>query len=248
MRRYGGRVYPRVYGETPVGAHAAIRRPGLSPRVRGNQVEPQRAVQIGGSIPACTGKPMLTHSSLLRGWVYPRVYGETNHQMGGGRAIWGLSPRVRGNHRAGIGAHDAERSIPACTGKPDPLMPARSPSQVYPRVYGETVCPTGCPKPSKGLSPRVRGNPPRGANPIPLVGSIPACTGKPTHDVRGTTPARVYPRVYGETLDGLRSGEANRGLSPRVRGNRPGRVRVRDGEGSIPACTGKPLPGNRPRF
>ena len=72
------------------------------------------------------------------------------------------------------------------------------------------------------------------------VRSIPACTGKP--DVLGgpLQQPRVYPRVYGETLRRLRHVAVDQGLSPRVRGNREVHQPIVVGDGSIPACTGKP--------
>ena len=50
--------------------------------------------------------------------VYPRVCGGT-HKSGIPRlAIFGLSPRVRGNPAARQPEYLAERSIPACAGEP----------------------------------------------------------------------------------------------------------------------------------
>ncbi len=54
--------------------------------------------------------------------VYPRVYGET---IKFDLPVWateGLSPRVRGNHRPRCDDKHPGRSIPACTGKPDPFF------------------------------------------------------------------------------------------------------------------------------
>ena len=57
------------------------------------------------SIPARTGEPrvQMSPSSAEQGGVYPRAYGGTVY---GYAEHWGLSPRVRGNHRhaANIGA------------------------------------------------------------------------------------------------------------------------------------------------
>ena len=100
--------------------------------------------------------------------------------------------------------------IPACAGEPAPNH------RVYPRVCGGTP-----PSATMGLSPRVRGNPLKMLLPrlSPRVrgnhGSIPACAGEP--------PPISIPRCAAP----------NRGLSPRVRGNR---CEV----GSIPACAGEP--------
>ena len=72
--------------------------------------------------------------------------------------VVGLSPRVRGNRAVATSPLDAERSIPACTGKPKVLLPRSNQKGVYPRVYGETVVDRPAYKESTGLSPRVRGN------------------------------------------------------------------------------------------
>ena len=93
---------------------------------------------------------------------------------------------------------------------------------VYPRVYGETCgkfIAYGC---NGGLSPRVRGNRKSGASRGDVVGSIPACTGKPITPANGPSCSTVYPRVYGETREKGIVGRASIGLSPRVRGNPAG--------------------------
>ncbi len=91
-----------------------------------------------------------------------------------------------------------------------------------------------------GLSPRVRGNQPRWRRAGGGCRSIPACTGKPGCLPSPSRCLRVYPRVYGETHVIISPWNHNHGLSPRVRGNRRMRVRLRSDNGSIPACTGKP--------
>ncbi len=156
-------VYPRVYGETALQPKAGPETLGLSPRVRGNQTEKPSYRISRRSIPACTGKPGSPECNLTWRQVYPRVYGETSHCRETKTASEGLSPRVRGNHemqgnQAGVG-----RSIPACTGKPGCGMGEYLAPWVYPRVYGETAQIHGPFSVQYGLSPRVRGNPNRGA-------------------------------------------------------------------------------------
>ena len=70
---------------------------GLSPRVRGNQVD--RAARQNGerSIPACAGEPSLSFLSVVLAEVYPRVCGGTRRRRMVRRRRRGLSPRVRGN-------------------------------------------------------------------------------------------------------------------------------------------------------
>ena len=51
--------------------------------------------------------------------------------------------------------------------------------------------------------------------------------------------------MYGGTRPGLRPRQRQQGLSPRVRGNRGRGRHGRNANGSIPACTGEPLPTAR---
>ena len=91
-----------------------------------------------------------------------------------------------------------------------------------------------------GLSPRVRGNL-RPALPGQFPErSIPACAGEPSVAQADRHPVWVYPRVCGGTIASFSNRLTHSGLSPRVRGNRPGpRQRTRR-RGSIPACAGEP--------
>ena len=50
-------VYPRVCGGTQKQRLHVAYKHGLSPRVRGNQVEQLLALERVGSIPACAGEP-----------------------------------------------------------------------------------------------------------------------------------------------------------------------------------------------
>ena len=51
------RVYPRVCGGTVRFWQPGYAYKGLSPRVRGNQLEAKQAMADWGSIPACAGEP-----------------------------------------------------------------------------------------------------------------------------------------------------------------------------------------------
>ena len=97
-----------------------------------------------------------------------------------------------------------------------------------------------------GLSPRVRGILVQHYQEGVKRGSIPACTGNPSFSTSRSANARVYPRVYGESVSLDRQICSIRGLSPRVRG-----IQVNDSYQdallrSIPACTGNPF--RRPRM
>ena len=111
---------------------------------------------------------------------------------------------------------------------------------VYPRVCGGT---TGTPISGAyedGLSPRVRGNLMDAGRDRLGPGSIPACAGEPLVHSTSVLAWAVYPRVCGGTSWTLGGIASSLGLSPRVRGNRLRRSRVRVGRRSIPACAGEP--------
>jgi hypothetical protein len=175
-------------------------RRGLSPRVRGNPGWDLDAAIDARSIPACAGEPPLSICRCPRPGVYPRVCGGTPDRMPAFRNLYGLSPRVRGNHGQARLDLEARRSIPACAGEPR-LGPGRGDRrEVYPRVCGGTAAEHLPLPPAGGLSPRVRGNPRKASRGQARPGSIPACAGEPPR--RGGHPAArgVYPRVCGGTV------------------------------------------------
>ena len=111
---------------------------------------------------------------------------------------------------------------------------------VYPRVCGGTRTAASSAASTKGLSPRVRGNPQCATTWQRRLRSIPACAGEPRCRLWRAQDVRVYPRVCGGTDAESALAAAERGLSPRVRGNRPGSRNGSQEEGSIPACAGEP--------
>ena len=239
---YCHRVYPRVCGGT-AGAPALLKRgPGLSPRVRGNLGIDVVDRAAAGSIPACAGEPELRSHKSAAPAVYPRVCGGTRYIRRDPAAALGLSPRVRGN-LVDLGENGRRRgSIPACAGEPDPLHRYRRGNQVYPRVCGGTQISCGTKPHSKGLSPRVRGNPWRRLTRSSCPGSIPACAGEPNSPPNPASLNAVYPRVCGGTQGILGRVLAADGLSPRVRGNPAPAFRASYSKRSIPACAGEPRP------
>ena len=54
---------------------------------------------------------------------------------------------------------------------------------------------------SRGLSPRVRGNPQPLAEVFHTLGSIPACAGEPSRSATWACIQTVYPRVCGGTAN-----------------------------------------------
>ena len=70
-------VYPRVCGGTGDVMCNLHKRPGLSPRVRGNPTGMNLHATFDGSIPACAGEPRFELKQWKRLRVYPRVCGGT---------------------------------------------------------------------------------------------------------------------------------------------------------------------------
>ena len=110
--------------------------------------------------------------------VYPRVRGGTAGPTKTLVAVWGLSPRARGNHTEIVIPFIIMGSIPACAGEPRTAETHAAARKVYPRVRGGTagthrgydrapVYPrvrggtaqvAAAPGAGEGLSPRARGN------------------------------------------------------------------------------------------
>ena len=136
--RYAGvvEVYPRVCGGNPRYRNLFGCGDGLSPRVRGKL----RAIRAGGldtrSIPACAGETLRKGAEGNFYEVYPRVCGGNGYGAQRPAPSAGLSPRVRGKHRAARVDELLKRSIPACAGETRPRAAGRSGASVYPRVCG----------------------------------------------------------------------------------------------------------------
>ena len=213
---------------------------GLSPRVRGNRWQQLYRGTQGRSIPACAGEPGRGDDRPAQHEVYPRVCGGTNATEGLVGTPAGLSPRVRGNRSSAPAGVMLMRSIPACAGEPGALPEGLPLHQVYPRVCGGTRQPQSQHRTTRGLSPRVRGNPAH--RPLRATGrrSIPACAGEPVKIAVAPRPGEVYPRVCGGTPDGPEHYDGTSGLSPRVRGNLRATEEMLPCRGSIPACAGEP--------
>ena len=233
-------VYPRVCGGTQAAAVDDGVLDGLSPRVRGNRRRASLPEPRHGSIPACAGEPFSARSLSATERVYPRVCGGTLLVSAADLGKHGLSPRVRGNRKAGLAVRPREGSIPACAGEPPPGSLARRVRRVYPRVCGGTMSKESAVIVGNGLSPRVRGNLLQERHRVVRQRSIPACAGEPSGgDVRRLADA-VYPRVCGGTAAPMPLPLRVRGLSPRVRGNQKNHPRLARVVWSIPACAGEP--------
>ena len=202
---------------------------------------------ITRSIPACAGEPARGGKGQAGNEVYPRVCGGTFSLHHARQCSLGLSPRVRGNPDRSRLARPKARSIPACAGEPVRKMYEKSWSGVYPRVCGGTSLSNSRATRTRGLSPRVRGNPIVDSSVFDSYRSIPACAGEPLSFADQALCDPVYPRVCGGTPF-FRQGVATAtGLSPRVRGNQQHGPRALLRRRSIPACAGEPADdsGNR---
>ena len=217
-------------GGTPQGNESLICPMGLSPRGRGNLAALYGADGAKRSIPAWAGEPYVTATHTEVDVVYPRVGGGTIRYASGRRAIFGLSPRGRGNPYFATVYSRMGGSIPAWAGEPPRQSFRPCGREVYPRVGGGTAPTPTITSFLPGLSPRGRGNRTH-SSVIPTYGrSIPAWAGEP--DGRGSPGRgrRVYPRVGGGTPWAF----YHLHLSYRLR------LYIAKGSGHILLATGKP--------
>ena len=147
---------------------------------------------------------------------------------------------MRGNLVENGYAKGSLGSIPARAGEPCIRCPRRHWTRVYPRACGGTGKRNGHGLNQKGLSPRVRGNPTDVSAAQGFLGSIPARAGEPLPYRAPASVSRVYPRACGGTSPKVSLPASSTGLSPRVRGNRLGKLRKPGQQGSIPARAGEP--------
>ena len=152
----------------------------------------------------------------------------------------GLSPRMRGNRPARSEPAIREGSIPAYAGEPAPAGVGIYLQGVYPRVCGGTLAGPHRQAAAGGLSPRMRGNQPRRQYGSYKVGSIPAYAGEPVLPGDYEGKVKVYPRVCGGTGRPAQNPLSERGLSPRMRGNRILTAAMPPYIRSIPAYAGEP--------
>ena len=193
------RVYPRACGGTRGRVGGYRSDVGLSPRMRGNHPEVNQDALLLGSIPAHAGEPRRGRARCRRVRVYPRACGGTRGGLPGPLATEGLSPRMRGNRRGGLGLQPGRGSIPAHAGEPGRRPRACPAGRVYPRACGGTDQWDLAGGSAGGLSPRMRGNPLRRQAVRPQDGSIPAHAGKPVGARVAGRRRWVYPRACGET-------------------------------------------------
>ena len=172
-------VYPRACGGTGLWPVGGLVPNGLSPRLRGNLVQPESHRCGVRSIPAPAGEPRFCRREWLPMTVYPRACGGTVSYCRINPTTSGLSPRLRGNLSPGLSNSLSHRSIPAPAGEPARLLPVEVSPRVYPRACGGTFHDSRRQVGDKGLSPRLRGNQPVVLRFSAPPGSIPAPAGEP---------------------------------------------------------------------
>ena len=157
-RLRSGGAYPRVCGATWEGSKSAPVWWGLSPRMRGNLLEPLLRRLQNGPIPAYAGQPLRVEVGAALDRAYPRVCGATQNHCCWVCGTWGLSPRMRGNQRPHRDHRPGPGPIPAYAGQPFAAAASQWPSRAYPRVCGATTDFSSTSNFWRGLSPRMRGN------------------------------------------------------------------------------------------
>ncbi len=208
-------------GEHCRGATRPTRPTGPSPRARGALGVAELVDVQPGTIPACAGSTVWSHSDNTAAGDHPRVRGE--HGTRGAQHV------------------TAAWTIPACAGSTRrPPRSARGQGD-HPRVRGEHGILAGALLLAVGPSPRARGA--RGGGPCAgaRVGTIPACAGStPAPSTTGSS-SRDHPRVRGEHESGGGAGGAQAGPSPRARGAPLTSALRPVDRGTIPACAGSTL-------
>ena len=217
---------PACAGE-PLTLSSLASREGVYPRVCGEPCWRAGVLFIRRVYPRVCGEPLIGSPAVSLLGVYPRVCGLSFSACAASTSALGLSPRVRGNHRACGAWRCRSGSIPACAGEPgvdlQTIGVATSPAGVYPRVCGGTFSACAASTSALGLSP--------------------ACAGEPSSVWSMAVSERVYPRVCGGTWCRVfPESVAPRRVYPRVCGGTAGERywnRIRQ-NGSIPACAGEP--------
>ena len=151
----------------------------------------------------------------------------------------GSSPRVRGKRCPAALAIVRGGLIPACAGKTNQRAASARVARAHPRVCGENENRDRRRLTLYGSSPRVRGKQAHVTMRFSNEGLIPACAGKTCPPPPRAYQSPAHPRVCGENPSPTCRPQHPRGSSPRVRGKRNQRIKVKSEHGLIPACAGK---------
>ena len=159
----------------------------------------------------------------------------------------GSSPRVRGTACGCRPAGAPLRFIPACAGNGSWENSPAKWAAVHPRVCGERTIDGPVSTGRRGSSPRVRGTVVLSLFQGKSPRFIPACAGNGCGSGAFRSPPAVHPRVCGERIAAVRSGFAQGGSSPRVRGTEVVANLHQAALRFIPACAGNGPPPVRTR-
>ena len=151
----------------------------------------------------------------------------------------GSSPRIRGEYRTKWLPLCSTGIIPANTGRIQPRSVGYRRSTDHPREYGENPAPSTTQLISRGSSPRIRGELSAQRTAHTWIGIIPANTGRILQVEAFREGFGDHPREYGENPHNSTASFQPLGSSPRIRGECPMFVAAYDGEGIIPANTGR---------
>ena len=240
--------HPRAGGGTRRPPLTGQHTKGPSPRWRGNLRNNLLNGARLGTIPALAGEPCSARCSASRRRDHPRAGGGTSLTLLRTSMVRGPSPRWRGNPEEHRGDKAPERTIPALAGEPRSSAVRSVRSKDHPRAGGGTC---GCARSDRwpaGPSPRWRGNRRWKRPRLVLSGTIPALAGEPFIGPPASDAFRDHPRAGGGTGAALQSSMANRGPSPRWRGNPLHLQSAALLVGTIPALAGEPACCRRKRF
>ena len=195
-----------------------------------------------------TGSTSSCASCRNRFPVYPRGYGEHPYGLHNCVTLRGLSPWIRGAHKAEETAVDATRFIPVDTGSTP--LPCRHNHRltVYPRGYGEHAPNTRPSCTYTGLSPWIRGAPKSDSKTLRTIRFIPVDTGSTRWQPCAATWLAVYPRGYGEHANSSAPINSYSGLSPWIRGAQQSNFIDTFCRRFIPVDTGSTNPLNNNEF
>ena len=212
--------HPRIRGEHPTRVSSTFRTTGSSPHTRGAHDGGWKSPNIARIIPAYAGSTGgLRRDRGVHG-DHPRIRGEHQSERGKGRGRSGSSPHTRGARQPAGDGHKIPRIIPAYAGSTSSYPTCELPRTDHPRIRGEHASPAPPPDGGPGSSPHTRGAPSSSHTFVPHSGIIPAYAGSTASRKRGKPESSDHPRIRGEHLSGLYTGDGQFGSSPHTRGAR----------------------------
>ena len=193
--------HPRIRGEH-------------DPRRRGPPATGRIIPAYAGSTERRTHRPSpLTDHPRIRGEHFAIARFAATHQ--------GSSPHTRGARQPAGDGHKIPRIIPAYAGSTSSYPTCELPRTDHPRIRGEHASPAPPPDGGPGSSPHTRGAPSSSHTFVPHSGIIPAYAGSTASRKRGKPESSDHPRIRGEHLSGLYTGDGQFGSSPHTRGAPP---------------------------